>query len=98
MWLISSTLQLEEGAIDLFSKTVKVDGLTIDMEVVEKPRTIDVCVQSWHNWVWEHGFMGIFKGKDSYSRTKAFKDQKRTNLAVKQVVFRYRFLVLESFG
>jgi hypothetical protein len=44
MWLISSMLQLEEGAVDLFSKIVKEDGLTIDMEVVEKPRTIDVYV------------------------------------------------------
>jgi hypothetical protein len=48
--------------------------LTIDMEVAEKPRTIDVYVQAWYNRVWEHGFMGIFKGKDSYSRTKAFKE------------------------
>jgi hypothetical protein len=44
MWLISSMLQLEKGAVDLFSKTVEEDGLTIDMEVAEKPRTIDVYV------------------------------------------------------
>jgi hypothetical protein len=75
MWLISSMLQLEEGVVDLFSKTVKEDELTIDMEVAEKPRTIDVYLQSSHNRVWKHGFMGIFKGKDSYNRTKAFKDQ-----------------------
>jgi hypothetical protein len=30
MWVLSSLLQLEEGAIDLFSKTVKDDGLAID--------------------------------------------------------------------
>jgi hypothetical protein len=72
--VISSMLQLEEGTVDLFSKTVKEDGLTIDMEVAEKPRTINVYIQAWHNRTWEHGFMGIFKGKDSYSKTKAFKD------------------------
>jgi hypothetical protein len=70
---------------------VKEDELTIDMEVAEKPRTIDVYVQSWHNQVWERGFMGIFKGKDSYNRTKTFKDQRGTNLAIKRVVFRYGF-------
>jgi hypothetical protein len=85
----SSMLQLEEGAVDLFSKTVKDDGLVIDMEVVEKPRTIDEYVQAWHNQIWEHGFSGMFKGKESYSKTKAFKDHKYTDLAIKRVVFRY---------
>jgi hypothetical protein len=42
-----------------------------------------VYVQAWLNRVWEHGFMGIFKRKDSYNKTKAFKDQKQTDLAVK---------------
>jgi hypothetical protein len=44
------------------------------MDGVEKPRTIDVYVQAWHNQIWEPGFMGMFKGKDSYNKTKAFKD------------------------
>jgi hypothetical protein len=46
MWLISSMLQLEEGVVGLILKTVKEDGLTIDMEVAKKPRTIDVYVQA----------------------------------------------------
>ena len=39
-------LQLEEGIVDLFSKTIREDGLAIDMDVVEKPRTIDVYIQA----------------------------------------------------
>jgi hypothetical protein len=92
MWLISSMLQLEEGAVDLFSKTVKEDGLEIDMEVVDKPKTIDKYVQAWHNQIWEHGFMGLFKGKDDHSKTKAFLEHTHTDLAVKRVVFRYEFI------
>jgi hypothetical protein len=65
--------------------------LEIDMDVVEKPKTIDGYVQTWHNQIWETGFTGIFKGKDSYTKTKAFKEQRYTDLAVKQVVFRYQF-------
>jgi hypothetical protein len=80
--------QLEDGVVYLFSNTVKEDGLLIDMEVVEKPRTIDVYVQGWHNQIWEHGFMGFFKGKESYSKSKAFQDQKQTDLVVKRVVFK----------
>jgi hypothetical protein len=83
---------LEEGVANLFSKTVKEDSLEIDMEVVDKPKTIDKYVQAWHNQIWEHGFMGWFKGKDSYSKTKAFVEHRHTDLAVKRVVFMYEFI------
>jgi hypothetical protein len=36
--------------------------------------------------------MGWFKGKESYSKTKAFKDHRYTDLAVKHVVFKYEFI------
>jgi hypothetical protein len=83
---------LEEGVVDLFSKTVKEEGLEIDMEVVDKPKTMDKYVQAWHNQIWEHGFMGWFKGKNSYSKTKAFLEHSHTDLAIKRVVFRYEFI------
>jgi hypothetical protein len=98
MYLISSMLQLEEGSVDLFSKSVKEDNLEIDMDGVEKPMTIDVYIQAWQNQIWEPGFMGMFKEKDYYSKTKAFKDQRHTDLAVKRVVFRYEFISLFSFN
>jgi hypothetical protein len=41
--------QLEDNVVDLFSNTVKEDGLLIDMEVP--------------------GFVGFFKGKDSYNKS-----------------------------
>ena len=84
-------LQLEEGIVDLFSKTIKDNDLAIDLEVAQKPKTIDVCVQASYNRIWEHGFMGFFKRKDSCSKTEVFKDQRQTNLAIKRVIFRYEF-------
>lgn len=83
MCLVSSMLQLEKSSVDLYMKIVKEDGLIIDMEVAEKRMTIDAYVQAWHIQIWEHGFMGLFKGKDSHSRTKAFKDQRQTDFVVK---------------
>ena len=50
------------SVVDLVSKIIKEDVFTIDMEVAEKPKTIDVYVQAWHNQTWMHKFMGIFKG------------------------------------
>jgi hypothetical protein len=82
-------LQLEEGVVDLFSKIVKDDGLAIDLDVAQKPRSISLYIQAWHNQLWEQGFMGFFKGKESYTKTKAFVDQRLTDLVVKRVVYRY---------
>ena len=81
-------LQLEDGAVDLFSNTIKDDGLLIDMEVLEKPRTLDIYLQGWHNQIWDQGFPSFFKRKDNYSKSKAFQDQRHTDLAVKRAVFR----------
>jgi hypothetical protein len=87
MWLLSFLLQLEEGVVGLFSKTVKDDGLAI----AQKPKSISLYIQAWHNQIWELGFIGFFKGKESYTKTKAFVDQRLTDLAVKCVVYRYEF-------
>jgi hypothetical protein len=91
MWLLFSLLQLEEGVVDLFSKTSKDDGLAIDLDVAQKPRSISLYIQAWHNQIWELGFIGFFKGKESYTKTKAFVDQRQIDLAVKRVVYRYEF-------
>ena len=72
--------------------------MDIDMDVGEKPKTIDMYVQAWHNQNWEPGLPNIFKGKDSYTKTKAFKDQRHTNLVVKQVIFRYEFIFQLAFN
>jgi len=79
---------LEDGAVELFSNAVKDDGLLVEMDVPEKPRSIDVYIQGWHNQIWDQGFISFFKGKDSYTKSKAFQDQKQTELAVKRAVFR----------
>ena len=75
--------------MDKFSKSVKDDGLAIDMDVAQKPMSISQYIQAWHNQIWEHGFVGFFRGKESYTKTNAFLDQKQRDLAVKQVAYRY---------
>jgi hypothetical protein len=65
--------------------------LAIDLDVAQKPRTISLYIQAWYNQIWELGFVGFFKGKESYTKTKAFVDQRLTDLAVKRVVYRYEF-------
>jgi hypothetical protein len=95
LWLIfviCSLLQLEEGSVDLFSKTVKDDRIEIDMQANESLKTIDRYVQAWRNQIWDHGFMGWFRGADTYSKSKAFTEHKHTDLAVKRVLFRYKII------
>jgi hypothetical protein len=100
MWLIyviCSILQLEEGAVDLFSKTVKDDGIEIDMQANELVRTVDRYVQAWRNQIWDHGFMGWFRGVDTYNKTKAFTEHRHTDLAVKRIVFKYEIISQMAF-
>jgi hypothetical protein len=58
--------------VDLLSKAIEEDSLEICTEGMPKPRTVDEYVQVWRNQIWEYGYLGWFKGKESYSKTKAF--------------------------
>jgi hypothetical protein len=84
-------LQLEEGAVQMFAKTIEEDGLEICTEGMQKHRTLDEYVQAWRNQIWEYGYSGWFKGKDAYTKTKAFEDHPNSNLAIKRVIFRCEF-------
>jgi hypothetical protein len=43
-------------------------------------------VETWQVRVLDLGFMSMFRGKDAFSKTKSFKDQKHCDLAVKHVM------------
>ena len=49
IYVVCSILQLEEGVVDLFTKTVKDNRIEIDMQANELLRTIDRYVQAWCN-------------------------------------------------
>jgi hypothetical protein len=72
-----------------FSKTIKEEGLEICTEGMQKHRTVDEYVQAWRIQIWDYGYMGWFKGKEAYTKTKAFEDHRNTDVAVKRVIFRY---------
>jgi hypothetical protein len=82
-------LQLEDGAVLLFSKTVEDDGLEITTLGNLKPRTVDEYVQAWRNQIWEYGYLGWFRGNEAYTKTKAFEDHRNMDLAVKRVIYRF---------
>jgi hypothetical protein len=90
-------LQLEEGAVQMLAKTIEEDGLEISTEGMQKPRTLDEYVQAWCNHIWEYGYSGWFKGKDAYTKTKAFEDYLHSKLAVKRVIFRFEFNGLSCY-
>jgi hypothetical protein len=84
-------LQLEEATIAKFEKTNMEDGLNLDMECDGHLRPLEKYIEEWRIQVWEHGFLGFFKDKESYSKTVAFGEHKHTNLVVKRVIFKYSF-------
>jgi hypothetical protein len=46
-------------------------------------------ISTWKIGEFRYGFQGFFKGKEAYSKTKAFGEHKHTDLTVKRVIFRY---------
>jgi uncharacterized protein (DUF779 family) len=42
--------------------------------------------------------MDSLKGKDFFSKTKAFEEHKHTDLAIKCVIFRYEFFSQKAFN
>jgi hypothetical protein len=67
-------LQLEAALIAKFEKTNMEDSLQLDMECDGHPRALEKYIEAWAIQLWEHGFLGFFKGKESYSKTAAFGD------------------------
>jgi hypothetical protein len=74
--------------LEKFEKTVKDDNITLKLDLEVNPTTIEDYVECWRVRIWEHGFIAMFRGKDAYSKTKAFKDTKFTDLAVRRVLYR----------
>ena len=60
--------------------------LKLDLEV--NPTTIEVYMEYWRVQIWKHGFIAISCAKDAYKKTKAFKDTKFIDLAIKHVLYR----------
>lgn len=73
----------------MYEKTVKDDNITLNQEIDDIPAPIEDYVERWRVRIWDHGFTAMFKGKDAFSKTKAFKETKNTDLAVRRVLYRY---------
>jgi hypothetical protein len=74
--------------LEKFEKTVKDNNITLKLDLEVNPVTIEDYVEYWRVHIWEHGFIAMFRGKEAYSKTKAFKDTKFTNLAIRRVLYR----------
>ena len=82
-------LQLEDDVVALLTKAIKEEGFEICTEGMQKHRTVDENIQAWQNQIWNYGYMGWFKGKEAYMKTKASEDHRNTDLAVKCIIFKY---------
>jgi hypothetical protein len=79
---------LQESSLEKFEKTVKDDNIALKQGLEVESATIEDYVESWRVCIWEHGFIAMFRGKEAYSNTKAFKETKFTDLAVRRVLYR----------
>jgi hypothetical protein len=66
---------------------VKEDNAQLNYNVSGKVQTLNEFVEAWHVKIWDHAFGPMFRDADSYSKTKAFQDNKNIDL-VKRVISR----------
>jgi hypothetical protein len=78
----------------LLLKAIEEEGLEMCTEDIQKHRTVDEYIQAWRIQIWDYGYMGWFKGKEAYTKTKAFEDHWNTDLAVKRIIFKYVYIGL----
>ena len=82
--------QLQEAFVEQFEKTVKDDNITIVISTFDdSPLDLHQYVEAWRVRIWDHGFAQMFRGKDSFTKTRPFKKHKLVDLAVRRVIFRY---------
>ena len=87
--------QLQETSVKQFEKTVEEDSIPIVISMFDdSPLELHQYVEVWRVRIWDNGFAQMFRGKDSFSKTKSFKDHKHSDLAVKRVLFQYVHLYL----
>ena len=80
---------MQEISAEQFKKTVKDDNIPIIVSTFDdSPLDLQQYVEVWRVRIWNTGFAQMFRGKDSFSKTKSFKDHKQCDLVVRRVLFR----------
>ena len=80
-------MHLKEFTVQDFEKMVQKENLHIKKNLEDLPLSPKDFLETWRLQVWNVRF--IFKQANAFSKTKAFKGYKFTDLVVKQVFFWY---------
>ena len=67
------------------------DNLNIDMHVPAEPMSLIDYIGSWRMKLWDSAYSGVFKGEESFKKSDFFKDYKGSMLAVKRLLYSYKF-------
>lgn len=83
---------MEDAAIEMFETITKSDNIPIDYTVPDEPQTLPDYIETCRMSLWDHAYVGVYKGSDAFKKSDSFKDFKGSMLAVKRLV--YRFVLL----
>lgn len=71
---------------------IKSENIEVHWSANDELDTIGDYVETWRIVLWDHAFWWLFKKISSYTRSKAFKDQEGTDVAIKRLLYMYIFL------
>jgi hypothetical protein len=86
--IVSLCFQLEDAALASFEKAMKDDNVPLAFDACEDLQKLHQYTETWCVWLWDHGSLSMFRGVDSYSKTKSFGENKSTDLVVRRVLCR----------
>jgi len=75
--------------VEYFDNVVQKDNLEVNMGTPFRPELLADYVEGWRRKIWDQGFGPILKGANAFKKSDSFTTYKGSNLAVKQVLFRY---------
>ena len=76
----------------MFDNIVKKDELPLNMDSPLEPESFVDYVEGWRIRVWDHAFLGQFRGHDTFRKSDDFKKHKGADAVVKRVIYRYKYL------
>lgn len=87
-------LQLGESLTLEYERMQTEEGLVVQIDSTRAPLSPSEFVEYWRTRIWVHGFSSLFRGKEAYSRSKAFDSFSYTSRILKRVLYRYLFIYL----
>jgi len=69
-------LQIGDVASEMLENIISEDNIQINMQVSGEPELLLAYIDCWRMKLWDHAYVGVFKGADAFKKLDLFRDLK----------------------